>query len=79
MYYVINMGWSNRIVVPMNENTSAAIKQLFGDKAQIVEEYYIQNEGSAFEQIPNKTIIEVWSKDKVDEYIDRGLANPRPK
>lgn len=79
MYYVITQAWSNRIIVPMNEATTVAIKQLFGDKAQLVEEYYVQNEGSAFEQIPNKTIIEVWSKDKVDEYIDRGLANPRSK
>ena len=79
MYYVIQQAWSNRLIVPMNDATSAAIRHLFGDKAQMVEEYYVQGEGAAFEQLPNKTIVEVWTKDRVDEYIQRGLDHPRSK
>lgn len=79
MYYVIPLQWSHRLVVPMNEATSAAVKHLFGDKTQIVEEYYVEKQGCAFEQLPNKTIIEVWSRERVEEYINRGLEHPRKK
>lgn len=86
MYYVINAGWSNRIIVPMNDKTSTAIALLYGtDNSTVsrphhfVEEYYVPEQGSAFQIIPNTTIIEVWSPEKIKEFIERGLANPRPK
>lgn len=77
MYFVIQQAWSQRLIIPMNDATSAAVRHLFGDKAQMVEEYYVEKKGSAFEQLPNKVIIEIWTKERVDEYIDRGLEHPR--
>ena len=78
MYFVIQQDGA-RLIVPMNDATSAAVRHLFGDKAQMVEEYYVHGEGLAFEQLPNRTIIEVLTKERVNEYIQRGINHPRSK
>ena len=77
MYYVINMGYSRRLLVPMTDKSSAAVKELFD--CTYVDERYVQGIGQVYDVTNDYVQIEVFTDDKIDEMVERGKANPRPK
>jgi hypothetical protein len=77
MYYVINMGYSRRLLVSMSDKSSAAIKELFDHT--YVEERYVQGVGQVYDVTNDYVQIEVVTDDKIDEKIEWGKANPRPE
>ena len=76
MYFVISIGYSDKIIVPMNESTSVAIKHIFGDKVDYMYEYYVQGEGQAWEHTDRRVSIEICDTNKCKEYRERGINNP---
>jgi hypothetical protein len=77
MYYVINLGYSRRLLVPMNDKSSAAIKELFD--CTYAEERYVQGVGPVYDVTNDYNQIEVVTDDKIDEMVELGKANPRPE
>jgi len=77
MYFVISIGYSNKIIVPMNESTSVAIKHIFGDKSDYVSQYYAQDQGFAWEPTDDRVNIEICDTGKYKEYKERGFKYPK--
>jgi len=75
MDYVINMGYSRRLLVPMTDKTSAAIKELFD--CTYAEERYVQGEGQCYDLTDDYCNIEVVSDEKVDEQLSRAVQHPK--
>ena len=77
MYYVINMGYSRRLLVPMTDKTSAAIKELFD--CTYAEERYVTSVGTVYDVTDDYCQIEVVSDEIIDDKMMKGIANPRPE
>lgn len=77
MYYVINLGYSRRLLVPMTDKSSAAVKELFD--CTYAEERYVQGVGPVYDVTNDYVQIEVVIDDRIDEMVEWGKANPRPQ
>ena len=75
MYYVINMGYSRRLLVPMTDKSSAAIKELFD--CTYAKERYVQGVGQVYDVTDDQCEIEVISDELIDDKMMKGTANPR--
>jgi len=77
MYYVINLGYSRRLLVPMTDKSSAAVKELFD--CTYAEERYVQGVGQVYNVTDDFCQIEVMSDEAIDDKMMKGIANPRPE
>jgi hypothetical protein len=77
MYYVINLGYSRRLLVPMTDKSSATVKELFD--CTYAEERYVQGVGQVYDVTDDFCQIEVMSDETIDDKMMKGTANPRPE